>query len=138
MFADLASNKSACSCQCGVLAAELEGIKLDMTIQNKNIDSRIFTVINAWEKDKIVHLKKDLYNKREKRKQLEDDLAILIKGRNQEVNDLNNTIASLENKVKVTEANNESLKALIMHIFSDKHLKPNQSKGSPNSKQSNN
>ena len=138
MFADLASNKPACSCQCGVLAAELEGIKLDMTIQNKNIDSRIFKVINAWEKDKIVHLKKDLYNEREKRKQLEDDLAILIKGRNQEVNDLNNTIASLENKVKVTETNNESLKALIMNIYSDKHLKPNQGKGSPNSKQSNN
>ena len=39
------------------------------------------------EKDEIVQLKKDLFNEREKCKQLEGELAILVRGRNQEIND---------------------------------------------------
>jgi hypothetical protein len=51
-------NKSDCGCQCGVLTAEVEGIKLDMVIMNTNIDSKIFAAINARETDEIACLKK--------------------------------------------------------------------------------
>jgi hypothetical protein len=48
-------------------------------------------------------------------------LTILARERNQEINELN------KNTVKATEANNESLRAIIMHINSDKLLKSKQS-----------
>lgn len=42
-----------------------------------------------------------------------------------------------ENKFKLTEANDESLKALTMHIHLDKHLQPNQCKVSTSLNQPN-
>jgi hypothetical protein len=44
---------------------------------------------------------------------LEVDLSILIKGRTCEVNELNDIIASLEFKLKTTEATNDTLRELI-------------------------
>jgi hypothetical protein len=87
--------KPDCGCQCGMLAAELEGVKLDLLIINKNMESKISAAINERENDEIIQLKKDLFNERRKCKQLESDLAILVRGRNQEINDLNNTINCL-------------------------------------------
>ena len=80
---------------------------------NKNMESKISAAINERENDEIIQLKKDLFNERRKCKQLESDLAILVRGRNQEINDLNNTIVCLENKLKSTEASNESLSETI-------------------------
>ena len=88
-------NKSDCGCQCGVLSAELERVKLDMVIMNKNIESKIFAAINAREKDEIAWFKRDLDNEREKCERLESDIAILVSGRNQEIYELNKTIVSL-------------------------------------------
>jgi hypothetical protein len=105
-------NKSDCGCQCGVLTAELEGVKLDMVIMNKNIESKIFAAINAREKDEIACLKKDLDNEREKCERLDSDIAILVSGRNQEIYELNKTIVSLGNKLKAAEVNNESINQL--------------------------
>ena len=79
-----------------------------------------------WENDEIIQLKKDLFNERRKCKQLESDLPILVRGRNLEINDLNNTIVCLENKLKSTEASNESLSETIMRINSVKLLKSKQ------------
>ena len=118
--------KPDCGCQCGMLAAELEGVKLDLLIINKNMESKISAAINERENDEIIQLKKDLFNERRKCKQLESDLAILVRGRNQEINDLNNTIVCLENKLKSTEASNESLSETIMRINSVKLLKSKQ------------
>jgi uncharacterized coiled-coil protein SlyX len=105
-------NKSDCGCQCGVLTAELEGVKLDMVIMNKNIESKIVEAINAREKDEIACLKKHLDNEREKCERLESDIAILVSGRNKEIFELNKTIVSLENKLKAAEVNNESIDQL--------------------------
>jgi ribosomal protein L28 len=76
----------------------------------------------------LLALKKDRDNEREKCEQLENGIAILVSGRNQEINELNKTIVSLENKLKAVEVSNEALKATNMHIYSDKYLKPNQCK----------
>ena len=123
-------NKPDCSCQCGVLAAELEGVKLDMIIMNKNIESKIFA---TREKDEIARLRKDLDIEREKCERFESDIATLVSGRNQEIYELNKTNVSLENDLKAAKVNNESLKEIIMHIYSNKHLKSNQCKISPSS-----
>ena len=123
-------NKPDCSCQCGVLAAELEGVKLDMIIMNKNIESKTFA---TREKDEIARLRKDLDIEREKCERFESDIAILVSRRNQEIYELNKTNVSLENDLKAAKVNNESLKEIIMHIYSNKHLKSNQCKISPSS-----
>ena len=82
------------------------------------------------EKDKIFCLKEDLDIERVKSKRLEKEKTLLVRGRNQEISELNMTIASLVNNLKVAEANNELLKAIIMHTCSSDHLKPNQHKTS--------
>ena len=54
--------------------------------------------------DEVSWLKKGISSEREKCKRLEADLSIVIKGRTCEVNELNDTIASLEFKLEATEA----------------------------------
>ncbi len=79
-------------CQCGILAADLEGIKLDMVIMQKVLESNISAVHKLRENDEINQLRKELSNERGKGKVLEADISVLIRGRNNEVNELNNTI----------------------------------------------
>ncbi|CAB3989638.1 Hypothetical predicted protein [Paramuricea clavata] len=78
--------------------------------------SVIFAIEKSWESEEINQLQKELSNEREKCKNLEADISILIRGRNKEVNELNNTIVSLENRLKSSEAMNESLRQLIMQM----------------------
>jgi hypothetical protein len=47
-------------------------------------------------------------------------LSILVIGRDKEINEVNNTIVSLENKLKASEALNESLKEIIMCMNSER------------------
>jgi hypothetical protein len=69
--------------------------------------------------NEVTKLKQDLRSERQKSKRLEAenkrlevDMTILVRGRNNEVNDLN-IIESLENKVKLIQALNDSLKTTI-------------------------
>ena len=92
----------------------------------RNFESRISTPNVARENDEIRRLEQELANARERCKHLEGDIQILIKGRNNEVADLNQTIVSPENKIKASEALNESLKHEIACIKSLKLNKPKQ------------
>ncbi|CAB3994751.1 Hypothetical predicted protein [Paramuricea clavata] len=103
-------------CQCRLLAADLEEVKLDMVIMQRNMESKIFAIEKSRESEEINQLQKELSNEREKCKNLEADISILIRGRNKEVNELNNTIVSLENRLKSSEAMNESLRQSIMQM----------------------
>ena len=103
-------------CQCRLLAADLEEVKLDMVIMQRNMESKIFAIEKSRESEEINQLQKELSNEREKCKNLEADISILIRGRNREVNELNNTIVSLENRLKSSEAMNESLRQSIMQM----------------------
>ena len=47
-------------------------------------------------------------------------MSILVIGRDKEINEVNNTIVSLENKLKASEALNESLKEIIMCMNSER------------------
>ena len=91
-----------CDCKCGILAAELEVIKLDMVIMQRNIESNSRKA-NIAQEEEIKRLEKELANKREKNRQLETDISILVKGRDAEISELNNIIASLQNKLEARE-----------------------------------
>ncbi len=115
-------------CQCGILAADLEGMKLDMVIMQKVLESKISAVDNLRENDEINQLRKELSNEREKRKVLEADISVLIRGRNNEVKELNNTIISLEAQLKASEELNKFLRQSIMQINCEKAPKLKQVK----------
>ena len=76
------------------VAAELEGIKLDMTIMQRNIDSNAVSA-NITRAEEVKRLKQALVNEREKNRQLEADMSILVSGRNSEIAELNDIINSL-------------------------------------------
>ena len=90
-----------CYCKCGILAAEL-GIKLDMVIMQRNIESNLRKA-NIAQEEEVKQLEKELANEKEKNKQLETDIFILVKGRDTEISKLNNIIASLQNKLEARE-----------------------------------
>ena len=102
------SSISQCDCKCGLLAAEIEGIKLDMVIMQRNIESKMQSN-KIRESDESKRLEQELYNAREECKNLKGDIQILITGRNNEIADLNQTIVSLENSLKTSKALNVSL-----------------------------
>ena len=104
-----------CDCSCSLLAAELEGIKLEMVITQKNIMSNT-NIVNAKLEEKIKCLEHDLAKEKGKCRQLEIDLTVLVNGRNVETADLNNIIVSLENKLLASEALNQSLRLEITQL----------------------
>ena len=85
-----------CDCKCSLLAAELEGIKLDMAIMQRNIESNTVSA-NITRAEEVKRLKQALVNEREKNRQLEEDISILVSGRNSEIAELNDIINSLQN-----------------------------------------
>ena len=105
-----------CGCQCRLFAAELEQLKLDIVIMQTDIQTKTFVADKPDKKDEIGQLKQDLFNEREKCKRLEADISIFVRGRSREIIELNNTIATLQNRVKSSETTNESLQQLIMHL----------------------
>ena len=114
------TQRSYCDCQCSLLAADLEGIKLEITIMQKAIK----TNASKSRADELNRLKIELSSEREKCECLEADLSFIIEGRTREVSEMNDFIASLECKLKTTEATNDSLRQLINIIISNS--KPNE------------
>ena len=121
---------STTNCRCNLLAADIEGIKLDMVIMQMQIESNNVSqnrVLNKLgERDEISCLKQDLHKERERSKELEKDMIILVEGRNREVEELNNTIASLQNTLESTEMTNKCLRKEITQINSNNLLKANR------------
>ena len=90
---------SACRCSCGVLAADVEGVNLDMTIPSNRIVSIAGANIEHSHKDmEIDRLRIELSIERARSEKLESDLGLFVKERSLEIEKLKLTIASLENK----------------------------------------
>ena len=106
-------------CQCRILAADLEGVKLNMAIMCTDVEAKL-AVQNLRDSDSKQIRQLKLLNEKEKRRQLEADISILVQGRYREVNELKNTITSLENKLKLSDAVNESLRHSLMQINLEK------------------
>ena len=88
-----------CDCKCSLLAAELVGVKLDMAIMQRNIESNTVSA-NITRAEEVERLKQALANESEKNRQLEEDISVLVSGRNSEIAELNDIINSLQNKLE--------------------------------------
>jgi hypothetical protein len=92
-------NNNNCGCGCGILVAEFEGIKLDLVILQKK-----FEIESATERTNVSQLKRELAHEKDKNSRLESDLSLFVRERNAEVDELNETIALLNDRIKTSEA----------------------------------
>ena len=108
-------------CQCRILTAELERVKLDIAIMCRDIETKFLAASNSRVSDseQISELKQELLKEKEKSSQLEADISILVQGRNREINELKNIMTCLENKLKSSDAINESLRQSLKQINSE-------------------
>jgi hypothetical protein len=84
---------NSCGCSCRVLAAELEGVKLELVIMQTNFENKLDSVISRFVDGhtNINQLKHDLSREKEKNNRLQSDLTLLVRERNIEVDELNET-----------------------------------------------
>ena len=115
---------TSCHCLCGSLATELEGVKLDIVILQKGIDSiaDITTRQPSGTSIEVSRLQRELLEEKDKTKRLEADLHLVVRERNNEVNDLKRTINSLENKIVKNEETNDSLRVALNLIMQDNNI----------------
>ena len=120
-----------CACNCGVLTAELEGVKLELVIMQKNFEIKLDSVVSkiAGEHVNIFQLKQDLSREKDKSNRLESDLALFVRERNIEVDELNETIASLHDRIRTVEAINDQLTLSNMCINLETASKSTQLEG---------
>ncbi|CAB4042019.1 Hypothetical predicted protein, partial [Paramuricea clavata] len=99
IIGDNSNYLSNCRCSCGVLAADVEGVKLDITILSNRIDSIANANTEYFHKDKeIDRLRSELSIEKARSEKLESVLSLFVKERSLEIEKLNLTIVSLENK----------------------------------------
>ncbi|CAB4035218.1 Hypothetical predicted protein [Paramuricea clavata] len=90
---------SNCRCSCGVLTADVEGVKLDIITLPNRIDSIANANTEYSHKDKeIDRLRSELSIEKARSEKLESELSLFVKERSLEIEKLNQTIVSLENK----------------------------------------
>ena len=105
---------SNCRCSCGVLAADVEGVKLDIAILQSRIEllSESKNELSHKEKDKeIDRLRGELMSEKRKSERLESELCLFVRERSVEIGKSNQLILSLENKITKLEEINDSLKS---------------------------
>ena len=114
IIGDNSNYLSNCRCSCGVLAADVEGVKLDITILSNRIDSIANANTEYSHKDKeIDRLRSELSIEKARSENLESELSLFVKERSLEIEKLNQTIFSLENKIIEINKSNASLKLFI-------------------------
>ena len=102
---------SNCRCSCGVLAADVEGVKLDITILQSRIEllSESNNELSHKEKDKEMdRFRGELMSEKRKSERIESELCLFVRERSVEIEKSNQLILSLENKIA-----NLSLKKLM-------------------------
>lgn len=119
------SNLSArCSCSCGVLAADIEGIKLEIVILQKEIEKKADRDTDKSSSKEIRNnkncLEHELSEEKESRKLLERKISMMVEERNIEINDYNKTILSLEDRASKAENERDSLRLALSLIMQDK------------------
>ena len=77
---------SNCRCSCGVLAADVEGVKLDITILSNRIDSIANANTEYSHKDKeIDRLRSEHSIEKARSEKLESELSLFVKERSFEI-----------------------------------------------------
>ena len=110
----------SCRCSCGVLAADLEGIKLELVILQRDIvavaNSAASKVSKGNNQNEINRLQRELSNESEKKKQPDADLNAVQREKGKVVDRLNKTITPLENNVSMLKELNDSYKFVFNSI----------------------
>ena len=72
-------NNNNCGCGCGIIAAELEGLKLELVILQKSFESKLdcFVTELAIERANVGQLKQELADEKTKNSRFESKLALL-------------------------------------------------------------
>ena len=104
-----------CDCKCSILAAELEGIKLEMAIMRNDIQANTHTADTKLE-ETIKRLEQDLEHERTKNNQFQSEISILVNGRNAETAEHKNIINSLKKSLTISGAQNHSLRLEIAQL----------------------
>ena len=88
----------------------------------RDIETKFLAAYNSRviDSEQISELKHELLKEKKKSSQLEADISILVQGRNREINEFKNIITCLENKLKSSDATNESLRQSLKQINSEK------------------
>ena len=118
---DALLQNSHCSCPCRLMAAEIEGIKLDMVILQKQFESRAdFEFVNESCVETSLetsNLEKELSEAKTCCKQLQNDISLIVRERNAEVGELTHTIRSLETRTAKAEEERDSLRLALTLIM---------------------
>lgn len=113
-----------CDCPCRTLATELEGVKLDIVILQKRMEYKASSYmdqsVSITQSSEEMRLKRELSEEKDRNRQLEKDICVLVKGRDAEMHDLNNTINSLEDRVIKAEGERDSLRLALSLIMQEK------------------
>jgi hypothetical protein len=95
-----------------------------------NFENKLDSFISRFvdEHININQLKHDLSCEKEKSNRLQSDLTLLVRERKIEVDELNETIATLQGKICTVEKINDQLRApnMCMNLETVNNIKPNQ------------
>lgn len=120
-----------CNCPCRDLATDIEGVKLDIVIIQKQMEFMVNADISTPTSTERIDLKSsfelELADEKERRKQLEKEISIMTEERNKEIIDHNKLICSLEDRMSKAENERDSLRLAISLIMQDKDVKTSQS-----------
>ena len=97
-------NSNNCGCSCGIIAAELERMKLELVILQKKFEFKLDSFVAELSTDRtnINQLKQELGYEKGKNSRFESELALFVREGNAEVNKLNKTIALLNDEIKTS------------------------------------
>ena len=98
-------NNNNCGCNCEIVAAELERMKLELVFLQKKFESKLDSFVGelATDRTNINQLKQELAYEKNKNSRFESELDLFVRERNAEVNELNKTIALLNDGIKTSE-----------------------------------
>ena len=96
-------NNNNCGCSCAIIAAELERMKLELVILQFESKLDSFVAELSTDRTNINQLKQELAYEKNKNSRFESELALFGRERNAEVNELNKTIALLNDGIKTNE-----------------------------------
>lgn len=111
-----------CNCPCHGLTVEIEGIKLDIVIlQNQFENQKACITNNTHAVTDLSSLNKELVDSKERCMILENDIAVIVRNRNDEVKELYETITSLTDKITKAEEERDSLRLALKIIMDEKN-----------------
>ncbi|CAB4040266.1 Hypothetical predicted protein, partial [Paramuricea clavata] len=112
--------KIDCQCSCGVIAAELEAIKFDISLLQNEMQTSSNPGSEYSHLYELNRLKSELLQEKEKSSALEKEMALLVRERNREFDELRELINTLERNLNKCEQEKDSITLALNLIMQDK------------------